>query len=98
MCEPKDVPRRPAIPSSLVALVLVIVLMRCQLCEGTPWLGGASGRVSALIALTCIVAALMCAFARHDDAALTAQLTSELKAIVPGEDVTIVIDHNYSES
>lgn len=34
----------------------------------------------------------------HDDAALTALLTSELKAIVPGEDVTIVIDHNYSES
>jgi len=74
VCEPKDVPRRPAIPSSLVALVLVIVLMRCQLYEGQPWLEGASGRVSALIALACIVATLMCAFARHNDAALTCAL------------------------
>ena len=33
----------------------------------------------------------------HDDAALTAQLTDELKALVPGEAITVVIDHNYSE-
>ena len=33
----------------------------------------------------------------HDDAALSAQLTEELKALVPDEQVTIVIDHNYSE-
>lgn len=33
----------------------------------------------------------------HDEAALSAMLTQELKAIVPDEEVTIVIDHNYSE-
>ena len=33
----------------------------------------------------------------HDDAALTALLTEELKQLVPDVDVTIVIDHNYSE-
>ena len=30
-------------------------------------------------------------------AALTAQLKSEIEALVPGEAVTVVIDHNYSE-
>ena len=33
----------------------------------------------------------------HDDTALTALLTEELKQLVPDVDVTIVIDHNYSE-
>ena len=33
----------------------------------------------------------------HDEAALSARLTEELKAAVPGEEVSIVIDHNYSE-
>ena len=33
----------------------------------------------------------------HDDAALTQQLTKELKALVPDKEITIVIDHNYSE-
>ena len=33
----------------------------------------------------------------HDDAALTALLTEELTQLVPDVDVTIVIDHNYSE-
>ena len=33
----------------------------------------------------------------HDEAALTSQLKSEIEALVPGEEVTIVIDHNYSE-
>ena len=33
----------------------------------------------------------------RDEAALTAQLTEELKAIVPDETVTVVIDHNYSD-
>ena len=33
----------------------------------------------------------------HDEAALNSQLTDEIKALVPGEEVTIVIDHNYSE-
>ena len=33
----------------------------------------------------------------HDEAALASQLTNEIKALVPGEEVTIVIDHNYSE-
>ena len=33
----------------------------------------------------------------HDEAALSAQLSNEIKALVPGEEVTIVIDHNYSE-
>ena len=32
-----------------------------------------------------------------DEDALSTQLTKELKALVPGEEVTIVIDHNYSE-
>ena len=33
----------------------------------------------------------------HDEAALAAQLEREIGALVPGEQVTIVIDHNYSE-
>lgn len=33
----------------------------------------------------------------HDEAALNSQLTDEIKALVPGEEVTVVIDHNYSE-
>lgn len=33
----------------------------------------------------------------HDDDALTSRLTDEIKALVPGEEVTIVTDHNYSE-
>ena len=33
----------------------------------------------------------------HDEAALASQLTNEVKALVPGEEVTIVIDRNYSE-
>ncbi|MBR5726720.1 MAG: cation transporter [Muribaculaceae bacterium] len=33
----------------------------------------------------------------RDEAALTSQLKSEIEALVPGEEVTIVIDHNYSE-
>ena len=33
----------------------------------------------------------------HDEATLTSQLANEIKALVPGEEVTIVIDHNYSE-
>ena len=32
-----------------------------------------------------------------DEAALATRLTDEIKALVPGEKVTIVIDHNYSE-
>ena len=32
-----------------------------------------------------------------DEAALCAQLTEEINTLVPGEQVTIVIDHNYSE-
>jgi len=33
----------------------------------------------------------------RDEAALSAQLTEELKTLVPGNEITIVIDHNYSE-
>ena len=33
----------------------------------------------------------------HDEAALSVRLTEELKALVPDEEVCIVIDHNYSE-
>ena len=33
----------------------------------------------------------------HDEAALKSQLSDEIKALVPGEEVTVVIDHNYSE-
>ena len=33
----------------------------------------------------------------HDEAALSARLTEELKALVPDEEISIVIDHNYSE-
>ncbi len=33
----------------------------------------------------------------HDDAALSRQLTEELQAMVPDMQVTVVIDHNYSE-
>ena len=33
----------------------------------------------------------------HDDAALIAQLTAEIQPLVPGMDVVVVVDHNYSE-
>ena len=33
----------------------------------------------------------------HDDVALTHKLTEEIQAMVPGIQVSIVIDHNYSE-
>jgi len=33
----------------------------------------------------------------HDDTALTAQLTAEIQPLVPGMDVVVVVDHNYSE-
>ena len=33
----------------------------------------------------------------HDEAALSACLTEELKAQIPDKEITIVIDHNYSE-
>ena len=33
----------------------------------------------------------------HDEAALTTRLTEELKALIPDNEITIVIDHNYSE-
>ena len=33
----------------------------------------------------------------HDDAALTSQLTSEIQPMVPGMQVQIIVDHNYSE-
>ena len=33
----------------------------------------------------------------HDETALCSMLTSELKALVPDEEITIVVDHNYSE-
>jgi len=33
----------------------------------------------------------------HDDAAFVAQLTDELQPLIPGEHLTIVVDHNYSE-
>lgn len=33
----------------------------------------------------------------YDEAALCSKLTSELKALVPDEEITIVVDHNFSE-
>ena len=33
----------------------------------------------------------------HDEPALSARLTEELKALIPDKEITIVIDHNYSE-
>jgi cation diffusion facilitator family transporter len=33
----------------------------------------------------------------HDDAALIAQLTTEIQPLVPGMQVVVVVDHNYSE-
>ena len=33
----------------------------------------------------------------HDETALCSMLTSELKALVPDEEITIVVDHNFSE-
>ena len=33
----------------------------------------------------------------HDDAALTSQLISEIQPMVPGMQVQIIVDHNYSE-
>ena len=33
----------------------------------------------------------------HDDAALVSQLTAELQPLLPGQQVLIVVDHNYSE-
>jgi hypothetical protein len=33
----------------------------------------------------------------HDDATFIAQLTAEIQPLVPGMDVVVVVDHNYSE-
>ena len=33
----------------------------------------------------------------HDDAALCLRLTEEIQALAPGYQVSIVVDHNYSE-
>lgn len=33
----------------------------------------------------------------HDDAAFASQLTHEIQPFVPGMQVAIVVDHNYSE-
>ena len=33
----------------------------------------------------------------HDDAALIARLTGELQPLAPGDEISIVVDHNYSE-
>ena len=33
----------------------------------------------------------------HDETALSARLTEELHALIPDKEITIVIDHNYSE-
>ena len=33
----------------------------------------------------------------HDEAAFVAKLTSEIQPLVPGMQVIIVVDHNYSE-
>ena len=33
----------------------------------------------------------------HDDAALTSQLINEIQPMVPGMQVQIIVDHNYSE-
>ena len=33
----------------------------------------------------------------HDDAALVSQLTAELQPLVPDMQVSVVVDHNYSE-
>ena len=33
----------------------------------------------------------------HDEAALSARLTEELKAQISDKEITIVIDHNYSD-
>ena len=33
----------------------------------------------------------------HDEQAFSRQLTEELKAVLPDTNITIVIDHNYSE-
>ena len=33
----------------------------------------------------------------HDDAALIGQLTKEIQPLVPGMQVVVVVDHNYSE-
>ena len=33
----------------------------------------------------------------HDDAALTSELTNEIQPLVPGMQVQVVVDHNYSE-
>jgi hypothetical protein len=33
----------------------------------------------------------------HDDNAFVSQLTDEIQPLVPGTNVVIVVDHNYSE-
>ena len=52
-------------------------------------------RITSLLAVFLIT--LAASGAIRDEAALASQLTDEIKALVPGEDVTILIDHNYSE-
>lgn len=59
----------------------------------TSWIG-----IAANVLLAAFKACVeMLASPVHDDTALIAQLTAEIQPLVPGMDVVVVVDHNYSE-
>ena len=59
MYDRSEVPRRPALPPSLYALLVVLVIERSILSEGASWLDGWTGR-AVLLALVVLAAAAAC--------------------------------------
>jgi hypothetical protein len=53
-------PRRPAIPVTLHALVVVLLATRAMMREGQAWLGGTSGRFLLTASVTSLAIALAC--------------------------------------
>ena len=59
----------------------------------TSWIG-----IAANVLLAAFKACVeMLASPVHDDAALIVRLTAEIQPLVPGMQVVVVVDHNYSE-
>ena len=57
MYDRSEVPRRPALPPALYALVVVLVVERSILAEGVAWLDGWTGRVVVLCLVVLVVVA-----------------------------------------
>ena len=59
MFERREVPRRPALPVSLYALIAVILVERAVLAEGTIWTDGIAGRISLGVAAFLLIAGVV---------------------------------------